>query len=347
MPAKLLTHRETAYICRSLSGLLHAGIGTAEGCYLLCQDEHGSIAVLLSQLGQRLDEGLPFSQALEEAQCFPAATVGLIRTGEYAGRLEEALLSAAVFHETRERTNRQLKNAICYPVMLLGLMMVVLAVLLIQVLPVFDAVYASLGTRLTGVAAGLLQLGQWLKDSAPLWVILFLPAAALALSCVFSTALRNKVSTLFARLWDDRGIRYTFNNALFIQSFAMGIGSGLLPEAAMELATGLLADSSAATDRCKQALQSIQEGADLSKTLLESGLLPPYGCRMLSVGIRGGNADRILDDIAQRMLEDAESALQDRISKIEPTLVLTASVAVGAILLSVMLPLMNIMAALG
>ena len=115
----------------------------------------------------------------------------------------------------------------------------------------------------------------------------------------------------------------------------------------MELAGRLLEDSPAAARRCEQALNKIQDGADLSYALQESGLLPPYGCRMLSVGLRGGNADQILDDIAARMLEDAESALQDRISKVEPALVLSASIAVGVILLSVMLPLMNIMAALG
>jgi hypothetical protein len=60
-----------------------------------------------------------------------------------------------------------------------------------------------------------------------------------------------------------------------------------------------------------------------------------------------GNADRILENIARQMQEDAELALEELISRIEPALVLAASVLVGSILLSVMLPLMQILTALG
>lgn len=343
MSAKLLTHRETAYICRSLAGLLHAGIDLGESCYLLSQEDSGNVSSVLSQLGKLLDAGSPFADAMAQLQCFPSSSSGLIRTGEVSGRLEEALLAAAQFHETRERTRKQLKNAVGYPLILLGLMLTVVIVLLVQVLPVFDSVYVSLGTRLTGISAGLLQLGQWLKGSLPLFVGIPLILAAATVCYGLFPRFRNAVTQPF----DDRGIHREFNNALFVQSLAMGIHSGLTPEASMELAAQLFTDSPAAASRCEAALKQIHQGNDLSEVLRASGLMPAYGCRMLSVGLRGGNADQILNDIAVRMQEDAEQTLQDRISKIEPALVLSASIAVGLILLSVMLPLMNMMAALG
>lgn len=74
---------------------------------------------------------------------------------------------------------------------------------------------------------------------------------------------------------------------------------------------------------------------------------PPAARRMLTAGIRSGNTDLCMTRIADRLREDAADDLDRLISRIEPALVLAASILVGLILLSVMLPLLNIMNALG
>ena len=79
----------------------------------------------------------------------------------------------------------------------------------------------------------------------------------------------------------------------------------------------------------------------------EAQLLPPAESRLLRVGLQTGNADSVMEQIAQRLHQQAEDALEDAVSKIEPTMVLAASLLVGMILLSVMLPLINIMSAIG
>ena len=79
----------------------------------------------------------------------------------------------------------------------------------------------------------------------------------------------------------------------------------------------------------------------------EHGFLAPGESRMLSIGLREGSADRVMLEIARYLMEDADAALEETIAKIEPAMVLGASVLVGLILLSVMLPLMDIMASIG
>lgn len=347
MGAKPLNNRDTAYLCRSLAGLLHAGISSGEACYLLLQEEQGAAENVLRELGVLLDEGIPLGEALLECRDFPSATAGLIRTGDHTGRTEEALLSAAGFHEARDRTQQQLRNALGYPLFLLALMMTVVGVLLIQVLPVFDSVYASLGSRLTGMAAGLLHLGQVLKGALPvLFAVLGMLLAGAGLYR-FLPPFRSAATRMVKKCTDDRWILRDFNNARFVQALSMGIGSGLTPEESVSLASSLLQESPAAASRCQQCLQLLQSGSDLSDALGRFSLMPAYACRMLSAGLRGGNADRILEDIARRMQEDAEKKLEDSLSRIEPAMVLLCSVLVGMILLSVMLPLLDIMSALG
>ena len=68
---------------------------------------------------------------------------------------------------------------------------------------------------------------------------------------------------------------------------------------------------------------------------------------MLRLGLRGGNADQVMADIADHMAQEARQALEDTVSRIEPAMVLISSLLVGLILLSVMLPLVDIMSVIG
>ena len=70
-------------------------------------------------------------------------------------------------------------------------------------------------------------------------------------------------------------------------------------------------------------------------------------CRMLELGLRGGTGDQVMEEIAGRLSEEASQTLEQRVAQVEPAMVLAASLLVGIILLSVMLPLMHIMSAIG
>ena len=76
-------------------------------------------------------------------------------------------------------------------------------------------------------------------------------------------------------------------------------------------------------------------------------MLPASICRLLILGVRSGTSDAVMEDISRRLSSEANQALEKKVAQVEPTLVLVTSLLVGAILLSVMLPLMNIMAAIG
>ena len=347
MSTKSLTHQQTADLCSSLSELLQSGFSSGEACHLLFTEESGDMRTLLDQLRNQTDVGISLGEALLRAQCFPPVTAGLIHTGEQTGYLVEALTFAAQYHQIREETVRQLRSALGYPFLLLGLMITVLGVLLIQVFPVFDSVYASLGCSMTGLAAGFLKLGQLLKQALPFLFLLLVVIAAFALAFHFDSPLRKALTQAFGRLIDDRWLIREFLNAQFLQAFSMGIRSGLSPEAAVELAGKLLNTSSGASSRCLQALEAIRGGTDFPEALFSAKLIDGYGCRILSLGSKSGNIDQITVKLGERMHTQAENHLQAHLSRIEPAIVLICSALVGLILLSVMLPLMQVLSALG
>ena len=342
-----LTHMEIAALCRGLSRLLHGGLSLNEGLFLLAEEEAGDYQALLSDMGQAMDLGRSLRDAMVQSGAFPAHLYGMVQVGEETGRLEEALEGLADYYEERVRTARQIRSACMYPAMILGLMLVVITVLLTKVLPVFGSVYASLGVGMTGVAGGLLSLGRGLGAAMPVLLLVLAVIAAAGVVIWRSGALREKITARFLRKFGDAGVFRKFHNARFVRAMALGVGSGLPVEKALELARGLLADIPEGTARCVSCENAVKRGADLAEAMEKSGFLTPARGRMLRLGLRSGSGDKVLAELAGSMMEEAEQMLEDAVGSLEPAMVTACSVVVGAILLTVMLPLVDILSALG
>lgn len=338
-----ISNEEIAALCMELSLLLHAGVGMGDALSLLA--EEGEHKELLSDLARQVDDGSSLSAALKESGVFPVYVCGLVETGERTGRTEEALAALSRYYEDRVRMSRRIRSSLLYPAVMLALMLLVIGVLLVKVLPIFDDVYASLGGRLTGIAGELLSLGNWLEHAMPvLWVLLVILAVLIAV-CVFKESFRTKLIAMYQKHWGDKGIARKMNDARLAQAMAMGMSSGLPVEEALSLSAGLL--ESDAKGRCLDCLARMEEGSNLNEALKSSGLLPLSQCRLLELGQRSGTGDAVMEKIARDLTEESEDALDTLVGRVEPALVLVCSLLVGLILLSVMLPLMNIMAAIG
>lgn len=348
MKSRELTNLEISGLCRELALLMHAGIDEANGLHLMAeQTDDRQMQTMLKEMARQMDSGCYLSDAFRDAGCFPAYITGLIQVGEATGKTEDALNALYAYYENKEQMRRQIISSMTYPAILLALMLVVIVILLSRVLPVFNDIYASLGGQLSGVAGGLLLLGNLLNRGMPVLFAVLAAAALFGAAFFLHAGFRKKISAFWNRRWGDRGISRKLSNARFAQALSMGFSSGMQLEDAVEMAAALLQDTPGAVARCEACREQLLRGEDLAVALERNGLLTKAACRLLSLGMRGGNGDEVMAEIAARMHSDAQQALESAVSKVEPALVLVTSGLVGVILLSVMLPLMNIMSSIG
>ena len=343
-----LSNEEISRLCQGLQMLIHAGVGAGDAFALLAEDEEKSeYKDLLLKMARQADCGSPLAEIFSLSGAFPGYVRGLVETGERTGRTEEALVSLAKYYEDRLRLERQVRSALLYPAVLLLIMLVVIGVLLIKVLPVFDQVYGQLGSSLTGVAGGLLALGQTLGKAMPVLCAVLLAAGCGLGAFAVSQKFRDKVLGFWRKRFGNKGVSGKINMARVAQALAMGTGSGLSMEEALNQAASLVSDVPEAAERCRACAGVLESGMPLAQALRQNGVLPQAECRLLEAGMRGGALSSAMDHIADRLLEDSEDALVQKVSMVEPALIIVTSVLIGLILLSVMLPLMEIMAAIG
>ena len=343
MKQRLLTNEEIGTTAQALGHLIHAGIGTADAWMLLQQDETDpALRELWLRMAQLADNGASLAETVGVAGCFPGYVCTLLAVGEQVGRTEETLVSLGAYYRSRARLERNLRTALTYPALLLGVLMVVVAVMVLWVLPVFDDVYARLGSRLTGLAGTLLTVGQLIKQSLPVWL-----AVLVVLCCILVIpGIRGKLLALWKRYWGDRGVFGRIHAARFVQAVSLGISSGMTAREAVALASEL-AEDPGFEKRCKACTACVDAGETLSRALRSSGMLENAPGRLLEAGERAGSSERVLTEISRQLLEESEEALERQAGKAEPAMLAVACLLIGTVLLSVMLPLMNILSSLG
>lgn len=333
---------------KQLALLLQSGIMISDAMTVISEEQSDQhYQKLLTNIANELENGLPLSYALSATNAFSMHCIGLIKTGEQVGRIEETLISLSCYYESKVQRKKRLYESLAYPLVLTALMVIVVVILLTQVLPIFHNVYASLGGDLTGIAYGLLVAGNALNIALP-YIGIVLAVFALILVIILTIpATKQKVKQYFLRFLGDSGIYRKMNNATFVHSLSVAINSGIPFENGIYLAGEALKDIPKAYARCEKCSQLLNQGTNLEDALLECGVLSHSYAYLLKLGIRAGKGDETILEIASRLERESEEALNARLAKIEPALVIITSLITGLILLSVMLPLIDIMKTIG
>lgn len=340
---KQLTNTELIFFCRQLAFVLNSGISLLEGISILRDDAATREGQeILTLVYDRLLETGSITDALTEAAVFPEYLIHTVEMGDISGNLEEAFASLADHYQREEDFSKNIRGALTYPLIMLGMLSAVLLVLIVKVMPIFNQVYTELGAEMSGISFHILNLGNTIRSYSLVFLLLLLILAA----GLFALFRSPKSKQLLGRLPFVRRLLEKVARARFASGMSMALRSGLDTERSFEL-TLQLVEHPAFQEKIRAASARIQEGEDFADALNQTGIFSGMDARMVAMGFRTGSADAALNQISDRLFEEVDDSLQRAAGLVEPTLVAVLSVLVGLILLSVMLPLVGIMSSIG
>jgi len=335
-------------LCSELAMLLDAGLTVSDSIHVLQEDEPGEDGkAIMRSLDDALERGEPFSAALKGAVVFPRYMVHMVEIGEKTGRLVETLIALSEYYERQVRLSVTIKNSVLYPAILLVLMIVVVLILIVQVLPIFSDVFSRLGTQMSPLAIALMEFGRWLGNTSIVIAAVFSAVFLLIVLAWVVPSIRKGLSKWFSDRWGSRGIFGKIASSRFVFAMTLAMASGLDTTEAIETAAAVSGGSRAVDEKHKRCLSLLDSGSTLSDALSGAGIMTLQDGKMLSIGSRSGKSDQAMAEIARRSDLDVRDSIDRIVGRIEPTLVIISSIIVGIILLSVMLPLMGIMTAIG
>lgn len=159
-----LTNLEIASFCSEMAMILKSGISSLEGVDLLREDAQTKAEKeLLDEIYQSVMDTGRLDQALEETKVFPEYLIRMTQIGEETGTLDEVMVSLAEHYDREEAIRRSVRSAISYPLLMIGMMLVIIIILMTKVMPVFDQVFRQFGQEMTGFSRGILLAGNALS----------------------------------------------------------------------------------------------------------------------------------------------------------------------------------------
>ena len=241
---------------------------------------------------------------------------------------------------------KNIRNAITYPVMMVGMLLIVLFVLFTRVMPVFEQVYAQLGVQMSPLSQAASRLGGILSGAA--LVVFVLLAVAVLIAAIAAGAGKELTIAhkLMERLKRNSKTALAAAGRRFTAVLALTIRSGMELDKGMELARELV-DNGTVAEKIDICSEKLQLGEGYYEAMKESGLFSSFHIQLIKVGVRSGKMDEVLQEISDDYEQQADASIDAMVARLEPTLVAVLAVAVGLILLSVMLPLAGILAGVG
>lgn len=342
---RILSNLYISAFCREISMLMKAGMPLEQGLLSMADEERTKEGKeLISNMTKAMEEGESFYNALLAEECFPKYVTDMVLVGEKTGQLETILHNLSLYYQKEEDFYNNLKSAIMYPFIMIVMMFVVLMVLVLKVLPMFNDVYSILDSSIPAVAVTIMQWGSVISKIA--LVFFGIACAGFIVSFLYGKATHGKKLFSVGRLFQNSKISCMIDQSRISSVMYIALSSGLELDYALDLARELVKTDvmKSKVTKCKELLDA---GESFSDSIEKAEIMKGTYAGILGVGFRTGSADTVMKDLSDRYSEEADEKLFALVSAVEPALVITMSVLVGVILLSVMMPLMGIMASIG
>lgn len=334
--------KEMSLFTRQLATLLGAGLPLVGSLNTLIQQTRNSaLRKILTRVREEVTEGETFSSALEKSpRAFPHIYIHMIRAGELSGSIDVVLLQLADLLEEQLRIKTRIQSMLAYPIFMLFIGVGVLTFLVTYVIPIVTRLFKEAKHALPLPTTILIAVSNFLRSYGwTLVIVIFLLIFAFR---------RFRKQELGKEIVDRvmLGIPYfgTLLQKLIVARFARGVATllkgGIPLTEALETVEAMISNVPIAK-AIGVALERIREGEGLAEPLDRSGRFSPLVIQMIAAGERSGGLEPMLFKAAEAHEEEVQTSLNAIISLFEPALILFIGAIVGFIVLSILLPILQ------
>jgi general secretion pathway protein F len=337
---------DLAIATRQLATLLGAGIPLVESLGALTEQvEHARLKSVIGQVRDRVNEGATLADALARAGPFSELFVSMVRAGETGGALEQVLRRLADYLESQVRTRNRVISIMLYPLMMMGFAVLVVIALVTVVLPQITQLLESMDVPLPWYTQAIISGSHFLR--AWWW-------ALLTVGLLAGVGLRALVRTERGREGFDRlklrlpvfgRVIRILSISRFTRTLSTLLAGGIPIVRALEISR-FVAANQVIGEAIDRARESITEGSSIAGPLRRSGQFPPLVTHMVDVGEKSGELEAMLGKVADTYDEQVETAVTRLTALLEPMLILIMVGIVLFIILSTLVPLLQLTSAI-
>ncbi|MFI3246924.1 MAG: type II secretion system F family protein [Ferrimonas sp.] len=336
--------KDIAVITRQIATMLMAGVPLVTGLEMVAKGhENAAMRKLLGQVLEEIQTGVPIAQALRpHKDYFDDLYCDLVAAGEQSGTLDSVFDRIATYREKAEALKSKIKKAMFYPIAVVVVAFLVTLVLLIFVVPQFEAIFNDFGAELPAFTQMILALSDFVQTS---WYY-FLGVALIGIWLykriyANSSHFRDQIDALLLRLPIFGPILHKGAMAKFSRTLATTFAAGV------PLVEGLTASAGATGNAVyrKAVLQMREEvmsGLQMNVAMSTVNLFPDMVIQMVMIGEESGALDDMLNKVANIFEMEVDDAVDGLSTLIEPMLMVVLGTLVGGLIIAMYLPIFQL-----
>ncbi|MCW5890086.1 MAG: type II secretion system F family protein [bacterium] len=335
--------RDIVIFTRQFATMINAGLPIMQCLQILAgQTENKVFRKTINDLRDDVESGSTLADAAKKhPTVFSELYTSLVQAGEIGGILDTILQRLAQYLEKAAQLKSKIKGAMIYPACIVMAAVLVTAILLIFVIPVFAEVFQSFGADLPAPTQFVINLSNFVI--AYVWYLAMIPViAAVGFRMAYRTDKgRMQIDRIALRIPVFGELIRKSSVARFTRTLSTLVSSGVPILDALNI-TARTAGNKVIEKALFEARQSIASGRTIAEPLIEAKVFPPMVCQMIAVGETTGALDAMLGKIADFYDDEVDNTVANLMSLLEPAVILFLGVVIGGLVVSMYLPIFKL-----
>lgn len=341
---KAIKPMDVAIFTRQLATMMKAGVPLVQSFDIVADGlQNANMKDLVYKIKAEVEAGSSFAYAIRQHPLyFDELFCNLVESGEQSGALETMLDRIAQYKEKTEALKSKIKKAMNYPIAVMVIAFGVTALLLVKVVPQFEAVFGNFGAELPEFTQMVIRMSEFMQE----WWLIILVAIGLLVFSLSQLLKRSKsaqdgLDKLLLKLPIVGSILYESAVARYCRTLSTTFAAGVPLVEALDSVSG-------ATGNIvfKKAVMNIKEdvssGIQLNTSMKQTALFPAMCLQMVAIGEESGALDEMLDKVATHFEAEVDNAVDGLTSLMEPIIMVILGVLVGGLIIAMYLPIFQL-----
>ncbi len=335
--------KNLAVMTRQLSVMIDAGLPLVQCLELLAKEEPDArLAKAIGLVQRDVEAGMSLAEAMErQPHAFNPLFTHMIAAGEAGGILDTILKRLSTYIEKQVKLEAQVRSAMIYPSAVLTIAGLVVSGLLWKVIPTFATLFAGLNAELPWMTRGVIAASDLFIASLP-FLVLGGGGGVFVFRRYYATpAGRYRVDAIMLKMPLLGPILRKVAVARFCRTLSTLISSGVPILSGLDI-TAKTSGNAVVETAVKQARARIERGETIAAPLRATGVFPPMVAQMIGAGETTGSLDVMLAKIAEFYEDEVDVSVAGLVTVIEPVMIAVLGVIVGVVVVSMYLPLFEL-----
>jgi len=338
-----ISTKSLAIFTRQFSVMIDSGLPLVQGLELLAKEEPDKhLAKAIDDVRTDVEAGMSLADAMaKRPYAFDALYSHMVAAGEAGGILDTILKRLSVFIEKQAKVKSQVKSAMIYPVAVLSIALIVVLVILWKVIPTFTDLFNGLNAQLPFATRLVIWMSKKVVIGMP-FMIAGVSLASYGIRRYYGTPDgRMRIDTILLRMPLIGKIFRKVAVARFCRTLSTLLSSGVPILDGLDI-TAKTAGNAVVEQAIQQVRTRIERGETIAAPLRATGVFPAMVAQMIGAGESTGALDTMLAKIAEFYEEEVDVAVAGLLTILEPVLIAVLGVIVGGIVVSMYLPLFDL-----